>query len=117
MVPFQPRERDYAHVGSFTVKFSLPGIGLLAIYDFLKQKLMQNSISECTTPMLASPVLLASENWDDHDRSGRYTALEVAKENHLNLTKANATLFTNVYNGHYLSCCSSMKDKNPILKL
>ena len=44
--------------------------------------------------MLASPVLLASENWDDHDRSGRYTALEVAK-NYLNSCAKNAILFTN----------------------
>ena len=96
VVPFQPRERDYAYVGSFYAFSIWVGIGLLAIYDFLKQKTSaRNSIIAATTiSMLASPVLLASENWDDHDRSGRYTALEVAK-NYLNSCAKNAILFTN----------------------
>ena len=96
VVPFQPRERDYAYVGSFYAFSIWVGIGLLAIYDFLKQKTnARNSIIAATTiSMLISPVLLASENWDDHDRSGRYTALEVAK-NYLNSCAKNAILFTN----------------------
>ena len=96
VVPFQPRERDYAYVGSFYAFSIWVGIGLLAIYDFLKQKTnARNSIIAATTiSMLISPVLLASKNWDDHDRSGRYTALEVAK-NYLNSCAKNAILFTN----------------------
>jgi len=96
VVPFQPRERDYAYVGSFYAFSIWIGLGLLAIYDFFKQKTNSiNSIIGATTIcMLASPVLLASENWDDHDRSGRYTALEVAK-NYLNSCAKNAILFTN----------------------
>ena len=95
-MPFQPRERDYAYVGSFYAFSIWIGLGLLAIYDFFKQKTNSiNSIIGATTIcMLASPVLLASENWDDHDRSGRYTALEVAK-NYLNSCAKNAILFTN----------------------
>ena len=75
-------------------------VRLLAIYDFLKQKTnARNSLIAATTiSMLSSPVLLASENWDDHDRSGRYTALEVAK-NYLNSCAKNAILFTNGDNG------------------
>jgi len=96
VVPFQPRERDYAYVGSFYAFSIWVGLGLLGIYDFLKQKTSsKNSIAIATTiSMLISPVLLASENWDDHDRSGRFTALEVAK-NYLNSCAKNAILFTN----------------------
>ncbi|MDA9228192.1 DUF2723 domain-containing protein [Flavobacteriales bacterium] len=96
VVPFQPRERDYAYVGSFYAFSIWIGLGLLGIYDFLKKKTSsKNSIAIATTiSMLISPVLLASENWDDHDRSGRFTALEVAK-NYLNSCAKNAILFTN----------------------
>ena len=96
VVPFQPRERDYAYVGSFYAFSIWIGLGVLGIYDFLKKKTSsKNSIVIATTiSMLISPVLLASENWDDHDRSGRFTALEVAK-NYLNSCAKNAILFTN----------------------
>jgi len=96
VVPFQPRERDYAYVGSFYAFSIWVGLGLLGVYDFLKQKTSaKNSIAIATTiSMLISPILLASENWDDHDRSGRSTALEVAK-NYLNSCAKNAILFTN----------------------
>ena len=99
-------ERDYAYVGSFYAFSIWVGIGLLAIYDFLKQKTSaRNSIIAATTiSMLASPVLLASENWDDHDRSGRYTALEVAK-NYLNSCAKNAILFTNGDNDTFPLVC------------
>ena len=96
VVPFQPRERDYAYVGSFYAFSIWVGLGLLGIYDFLKQRTSsKNSIAIATTiSMIISPLLLASENWDDHDRSGRFTALEVAK-NYLNSCAKNAILFTN----------------------
>ncbi|MDG2139078.1 MAG: DUF2723 domain-containing protein [Flavobacteriales bacterium] len=96
VVPFQPRERDYAYVGSFYAFSIWVGIGLLGIYDFLKQKTNAKTsiIAASTISMLMAPILLAAENWDDHDRSGRYTALEVAK-NYLNSCAKNAILFTN----------------------
>ena len=95
IVPFQPRERDYAYVGSFYAFSIWIGLGVLAIYDFLKTKLNSPKSAVLAT-IVASliPALMAAENWDDHDRSGRFTALEVAK-NYLNSCDKNAILFTN----------------------
>ena len=96
VVPFQPRERDYAYVGSFYAFSIWVGLGLLGIYDFLKKKTNARTsiITASIVSMFMAPALMASENWDDHDRSGRLTALEVAK-NYLNSCAKNAILFTN----------------------
>ena len=95
VVPFQPRERDYAYVGSFYAFSIWLGLGVLSIYEFLSKKL-NNSTSAYTAILIALiiPSLMAAENWDDHDRTGRFTALEVAK-NYLNSCEKNAILFTN----------------------
>ena len=95
VVPFQPRERDYAYVGSFYAFAIWIGLGVLGIYDFLNKKMNSTaSASLATVIALIIPTLMAAENWDDHDRSGRFTALEVAK-NYLNSCDKNAILFTN----------------------
>ncbi len=96
VVPFQPRERDYAYVGSFYAFSIWIGIGVLAVYEFLCKYLdsKKSSIIATCGSILIAPALMASENWDDHDRSGRYTALEVAK-NYLNSCDRNAIIFTN----------------------
>jgi tetratricopeptide (TPR) repeat protein len=95
IVPFQPRERDYAYVGSFYAFAIWIGLGVLGIYDFISKHLdSKTSASLATIIALAIPTLMAAENWDDHDRSGRFTALEVAK-NYLNSCDKNAILFTN----------------------
>ena len=79
--PFEPRERDYALVGSFYV-FSL-WIGLGAYY--FTQEIAKKWHSKWASPisiglcLFAVPVLMGYQNWDDHDRSGRYTAQSVAK--------------------------------------
>ncbi len=93
--PFEPRERDYALVGSFYVFAIWIGFGVYAIYeivtDYIKSKLVGPIvIGAC---LLAAPVLMASQNWDDHDRSNRYTATAMAK-NYLNACDKNAILFT-----------------------
>jgi len=95
IVPFQPRERDYAYVGSFYAFAIWIGLGVLGIYDFLSKR-MNSTVSAglATIIALIIPTLMAAENWDDHDRSGRSTALEVAK-NYLNSCDKNAILFTN----------------------
>jgi len=95
VVPFQPRERDYAYVGSFYAFAIWIGLGVLGIYDLLS-KSMSSAASAGLATMLALiiPTLMAAENWDDHDREGRSTALEVAK-NYLNSCDKNAILFTN----------------------
>ncbi|NUY81578.1 DUF2723 domain-containing protein [Flavobacterium sp. MAH-1] len=93
--PFEPRERDYALVGSFYVFAIWVGFGVYAIYETVRKWLQpkiagQIAIGVC---LLASPLILASQNWDDHDRSGRYTAIAMAK-NYLNSCDKNAILFT-----------------------
>ena len=95
VVPYQPRERDYAYVGSFYAFSIWIGLGVLSIYEFLNKNLeARASATLATLIALIIPSIMAAENWDDHDRSGRYTALEVAK-NYLNSCDKNALLFTN----------------------
>ena len=95
VVPFQPRERDYAYVGSFYAFSIWIGLSVLSIYDFLSKR-MNSTVSAGLATLIALiiPTLMAAENWDDHDRGGRSTALEVAK-NYLNSCDKNAILFTN----------------------
>jgi hypothetical protein len=93
--PFEPRERDYALVGSFYVFAMWIALGVYAIYDwilhYLKPKVAIPLV--LVVCFLASPVLLAKENWDDHDRSNKYTALAMAKA-YLDSCEPNAILFT-----------------------
>jgi hypothetical protein len=93
--PFEPRERDYALVGSFYVFAIWIGFGVYALYDTLRKYLapkIAGPIVICVS-LLAAPVLMASQNWDDHDRSGKYTALAMAKA-YLTSCDPNAILFT-----------------------
>lgn len=92
---FEPRERDYALVGAFYVFSIWIGFGVYGIYDGIKKYLSPKFAIPVVTSitLLASPVLLASQNWDDHDRSGRYTMRSMAKM-YLDSCKENAILFT-----------------------
>lgn len=93
--PFEPRERDYALVGSFYVFAMWIAFGVYGLFDGLK-KYLQPKLAVpvvLTLSMLAAPVLLAKENWDDHDRSNKYTALAMAKA-YLDSCEENAILFT-----------------------
>ncbi len=95
VVPFQPRERDYAYVGSFYAFSIWIGISVLKIYEIISKHInTRMSAAISTIIALFIPFLMAAENWDDHDRSGRFTAIEVAK-NYLNSCDKNAILFTN----------------------
>ena len=100
--PDQPRERDYAYVGSFYAFAIWIGLGVLGIFDFLKEKLNKQTAAILATSLclIAAPVLMASENWDDHDRSGRTIAIDVAT-NYLENLEPNALLFTNGDNDTY----------------
>jgi hypothetical protein len=93
--PFEPRERDYALVGSFYVFAIWIGFGVYAIYDKLKNFLQPKIAGPViiAVSLLAAPVLMASQNWDDHDRSNKYTAISMAKS-YLNSCEPNAILFT-----------------------
>ncbi len=93
--PFEPRERDYALVGSFYVFAMWIAYGVYAIYDGIKQYLQPKIAGPVViaVTLLAAPVLMASQNWDDHDRSGKYTAIAMAKS-YLSSCDENAILFT-----------------------
>lgn len=93
--PFEPRERDYALVGSFYVFAMWIGYGIFAIFDTLKKYIQPKAALAVVlvTSLLASPVVLAAQNWDDHDRSNKDTAYTMAKA-YLDSCEPNAILFT-----------------------
>nr|WP_294936918.1 DUF2723 domain-containing protein [uncultured Flavobacterium sp.] len=93
--PFEPRERDYAVVGSFYVFAMWLGFGVYAVYDVVKKYLQPKVAGPIViaVSLLAAPILMAKENWDDHDRSDRYTAIAMAKA-YLDSCEPNAILFT-----------------------
>ncbi|MFV5691654.1 DUF2723 domain-containing protein [Flavobacterium sp. LT1R49] len=93
--PFEPRERDYALVGSFYVFAIWIGIGVYSLYESLQKYLAPKIAGPViiVASLLAAPVLMASQNWDDHDRSNRYTAVAMAKA-YLTSCDPNAILFT-----------------------
>ena len=93
--PYQPRERDYAYAGSFYAFSIWIGLGVLAVYDNLKKYLkgLPGALLAAAIPLIFVPGLMASQNLDDHDRSGRYTARDFAW-NYLNSCAPNAIIFT-----------------------
>ncbi len=92
--PYQPRERDYAYAGSFYSFTIWIGLGIAAIYNFLKTKINLKIVLLLTSlSAIPVPLIMAVQNWDDHDRSGRYTARDMAK-NYLDSCEENAILFT-----------------------
>jgi len=92
--PFEPRERDYALVGSFYVFGIWTGIGAGALLYFLQMKVKQNAaLLGAIVLLLGIPFLLAFQNWDDHDRSRRTTAYDQAYS-YLKPLEKEAILFT-----------------------
>lgn len=92
--PYQPRERDYAYAGSFYAFAVWIGMGITAIWSYLSEKLKPRFALIITGLLtLPIPILMASENWEDHDRSDRFTARDFA-EDYLNSCDKNAILFT-----------------------
>ena len=93
--PFEPRERDYSVVGSFYVFAIWIGFGVYAIIDLLKNYSKSKFIAPAVSLLclLLVPGILASENWDDHDRSERYTAQAMARK-YLESCAPNAILFS-----------------------
>lgn len=98
----QPRERDYAYVGSYQTFMIWVGLGVLAIVNWLSKKINKNTaaVAASALSIAAVPVLMGQQNWNDHDRSKRATALHFA-ENYLNSCAPNAILFTNGDNDTY----------------
>lgn len=93
--PLQPRERDYAYAGSFYAFAIWIGLGVLAIQEWLRRKLdaRQSAIIATVIGLLMAPVIMAKENWDDHDRSQKFVARDLAI-NYLESCAPNAILFT-----------------------
>jgi len=94
--PNQPRERDYAYAGSFYFFAIWIGIGVLALFELLAKFLKENIAGPLAGAacILAVPVIMGTQNYDDHDRSGRYLARDVAFD-YLNTCAPDAILFTN----------------------
>ena len=77
--PFQVRERDYAYAGSFYVFSIWTGLAVMAINDLLRKWLPERySAAGASVLALLVPIQMGCQNWDDHDRSGRYTARDLA---------------------------------------
>lgn len=93
--PMEPRERDYAYAGSFYAFAIEIGIGVLALFDILRRVISNSRIAVIATVGVSSvvPIIMAQQGWDDHDRSGRYFAVDSAK-NLLDVCDENAILFT-----------------------
>ncbi|HNX06990.1 MAG TPA: DUF2723 domain-containing protein [Bacteroidales bacterium] len=97
-VPYQPRERDYAYAASFYAFAIWIGLGVIGINQALQKlkkfiKPVILSLAAVILSILFVPVLMAREGWDDHDRSNRYTARDIASD-YLNSCAPNAILFT-----------------------
>ena len=99
--PMQPRERDYAYAGSFYAYAIWCGMGVAAIIDLITRKLLKNKENVALAAVigvaaLLVPVQMASQTWDDHDRSGRYTCRDFG-QNYLNSLQetGNPIIFTN----------------------
>ncbi len=94
--PHQPRERDYAYAGSFYAFAIWIGLGVAALTEVLPKKIPLTWRAAAVTliTLLLVPGIMARENWDDHDRSGRFTARDFAK-NYLSTCAKNAIIFTN----------------------
>jgi hypothetical protein len=94
--PLQPRERDYAYAGSFYAFAIWIGLGVLALWDMLK-KISPSTISAIAATVIsffAVPCIMANQNWDDHDRSGRYTCRDLGAD-YLETCAPNGIIFTN----------------------
>ena len=93
--PYQPRERDYAYAGSFYAFSIWIGLGILTLIKAI-DKYIPRSVAAAivTLACLGVPTLMAFENWDDHDRSGRYLARDFGS-NYLMSCKPNSIIFSN----------------------
>ena len=97
--PMQVRERDYAYAGSFYAYAIWCGLGVLAIIDLLKQKMKLSGTAVTAIVAVVTllvPIQMASQTWDDHDRSGRYTCRDFGQNYLMSLQeKGNPIIFTN----------------------
>ena len=97
--PVQPRERDYAYAGSFYAFAIWCGMGVAAIIEMLTAKLKRQHLATAVVISIIAllvPVQMASQTWDDHDRSGRYTCRDFGQNYLMSLQETgNPIIFTN----------------------
>ena len=96
--PGQPRERDYAYAGSFYAYAIRCGMGVAAMYEWLKKLRLSpvGAAALVSAVGLVVPIRMASQTWDDHDRSGRYTCRDFGQNYLMTLQdKGNPVIFTN----------------------
>lgn len=97
--PLQPRERDYAYAGSFYAFAIWIGMGVAGLVELMKRYLKLAELpaaSIATMLCLFVPIQMASQNWDDHDRSGRYMARDFGQNYLMSLQeKGNPIIYTN----------------------
>ncbi|MFN4257210.1 MAG: protein O-mannosyl-transferase family [Saprospiraceae bacterium] len=93
--PNEPRERDYVLVGSFFTYAIWVGMSVLAIFDLLRKKVLGDGLAAPVSVALAlaAPLLMVTENWDDHSRAKHYGSRDYAS-NFLNSCEPNAIIFT-----------------------
>lgn len=95
--PYQPRERDYSYVGSFYAFCIWIGLGMMAIYEFIAERMKGDKKPAIALALLISlivPGIMAHAEWNDHDRSTRTTTRDLAID-YLESCPPNAILFTN----------------------
>lgn len=98
----QPRERDYAFVGSFYAFAIWIGLGVLSVFQFFKKKTSGkiSAVLASLICLLLVPVIMGFQEWNDHDRSQKTLARDVAAD-YLESCKPNAILFTEGDNDTY----------------
>ena len=94
--PMEPRERDYSYAASFYAFAIWIGLGVLSLFEFARKRIpaTASAVIAILISAIAVPAVMAVQNWDDHDRSGRYTARDLAY-NYLNSCAEGAILYTN----------------------
>lgn len=119
--PYQVRERDYAYAGSFYFFCVWIGMAVAAIYGLVEKVLNGKGTAPVaalvSVACLCVPVLMAAQNWDDHDRSNRRTAVEMAS-NYLNSVGENGILVTHGDNDTFpLWYAQEVEDVRPDVRI
>ncbi len=94
--PFEPRERDYAFAGSFYAFTIWVGMGVAGIAGFLRKYLNSTALAGGAATLIGIliPIQMAGQNWNDHDRSDRYSARDIGM-NYLRSVAPNGIIFCN----------------------
>ncbi|MCQ2336544.1 MAG: DUF2723 domain-containing protein [Paludibacteraceae bacterium] len=113
--PSEPRERDYAYAGSFFAFAIWVGFGVAGISHYIKQTKVPGIAAAILAFIIAipAPVIMAKENWDDHDRSNRYVVRDFGL-NYFNSCAPNAVIFTNGDNDTFPLWYTQDTEANPV---